>query len=704
MMREMKRWTAWMLLAPRGGGKPPKKPLSLTNDAATWRAFDVALREAEGRAGIGFQMLGVSSLAGIDLDGCVDPTTGAMSAFAASLLAACPATYAEITPSGKGLRIFALIPPGVKVPEFLSRQHGAECYIGRSARFLTLTGHALEGRAGKLAELTPNALRLLMPLAASAGGGTELEIKLPVPMTERREAWQELFDSRLPYGKLRKEWRDFLEAGDLPGGRSEKSFGIAAKLVECRYLPDDIFAILISAPGSWEAALDKRDQDVTRARALIWADIGRAQKVIRADETGLQERVDTWAGLGLRTIIEGKKVQVEWSQMNTLRILTEHDEWRGRLALDVTSGGLLLDGTALDDARFFEMQEKVSAFAGWRPSGNRKWWEDVVRTAASKNPMNPREKELRSLVWDGKPRLDTWLTDFVADEDNKLNRLLGRKWLISCVARWVNPGCKNDTVLILQGVEGARKNTLLETIAGGTTRVKSLNGIEKDDKFTVAQAWIVQLPEGHLLRKADRLRFTAFVSEPNDDFRPPYAALPGCFKRGWVLVSTSNHHELFNTDQNGLRRYWPVWCRERIAYEEVAKLRDQLLAEAVVAYDLEEPWWFDSTPEELRERVAMSVESTALDEAICALIPKQAGKGGLTINELLSELGATLGYRPQDRAVTALLFKHGIIHRRTTTHRFWLHPSWARADRPGEADIIPLRRVRAVDDADEVLS
>jgi putative DNA primase/helicase len=369
-------------------------------------------------------------------------------------------------------------------------------------------------------------------------------------------------------------------------------------------------------------------------------------------------------------------VRPERSQQNAVRILAEHPEWRGRFALDITSGRVLLDSTALDDARFFEMQEKVSNYALWPPYANRQWWGDVVRAVGEKNPLNPREAELRALQWDGVERLDDWFVDHVAAEDCPLNRQLGRMWLLSMVARWANPGCKCDTVMVLQGVEGARKNTLLEVIAGAPDRVVAFEGMEREDKLQLAKAWIAELPEASIFKKADRLRLAGFLSRPIDDFRPPYAAASGSWKRGFVFAASSNFEELFQHDQNGLRRFWPCWVKPRIDYEWVAKFRDQLFAEAVLCYDLGETWWFDVTPQALLERVSYSMETTAVDEALMTLVVKQAGKGRLTLNEILFELGSTLGHRPRDRDVAAMLWKHGIRKSRASTHRGWAHPSW----------------------------
>jgi hypothetical protein len=693
-LRDTRRWTAWSFIGKGPGAKPAKKPHSLTNDQKTWKTFSQVLTTAGRHSGIGFQMLGVTTIVGIDLDGCVEE--GVYSEFAASLLATLPDTYAEITPSGKGLRIFAQLPDGMAPPpEFLSRQHGVECYVGKSARFLTVTGNPLPGRAGAWGLFTDAARRLLGPMAASAGGGVELEVKLATPSFERVETWQSLLDDRLRYTKLPKVWRDYLESGDLPGGRSEKTYAIACKLLEVRYHADEVFAFLVSAPGPFQAALDKRDQDVGRARDLIWADIGRAQRVLRAEDKGSQELIDSWQALGLKTYIQGKKVVVQTSQMNGLRVLTLASEWANRLALDITTGAVLLDNTHLDDGRFFELHERVTQFCAWERPPNRQWWTDLVRAAAEKNPLNPREAYLRALVWDGTPRLDSWFTDCVALEDDKLNRDIGRKWLLSLVARWLNPGCKCDTVLILQGVEGARKNTFFEVLAGAPERVVEVDGMEREDKMLVAQSWIAEMPEAGLFRRSDRNRLKNFITKSVDHYRIPYAASPVAVKRAFVLVSTANPGDLFQADQDGLRRFWPVEVRGRIDYEQVERLREQLFAEAVLCLDLAEPWWFETTPAELAERVQDSLEASAVDDAIVQLISKQAGKGGLHLLDIVAELMLVLGHRPADRLVTPLLWKHGIRQRRTGKLRFWLHPSWARAGQAGEADVIPLRSVKA---------
>lgn len=675
----LQRWTAWVVIPPKKeGGKPGKKPTSLTNDGSTWLSLPDALTAASRikQGGIGFQMLGVSTIVGIDLDNC-RTESGSLSKLAQDILAAAPNTYAEVTPSGTGLRLFLSLPDGAPPPpEFLNREQGVECYVGRSARFLTVTGAVLDGRAGLLSDMTPALARLLVGLAGAGSETTEPEIQLPLPTSPRVDDWKAVFDARR--GKPDKNLMVFLEQGDIPGARSEKTFAVATFLLSRLYSPEEVYTVLHSAPGSWEAALDKRDQDPARARSLLWADIGRAQKIVKAELTATEGQADVWAACGLHVEVIQKRLTVIQSNQNAFRVLSQHESWRNRVALDITSGVLLLDGTPLDDARFFDLQEKVTRFCKWTPNSSRQWWVDVLRAVAEKNPINPREAWLRSLQWDGTTRLDTWLNDHVAGEKNSLNAKLGRKWLISLVARWIKPGCQVDTVLILAGSEGTRKTSFFRVMAGGADRVVALNGFERDDKFAAARAWIVEMPEAHLLRRGENARLKAFVTDTVDTYRPPYAALPVTAQRGFVIVSTANRpDELFQASQDGLRRYWPVVVRDsKIDLFWLEKYREQLLAEAVVAYDLEEQWWFDEAPEELKDRVEASVESSMVDEALTKIVVTRVGKGGMTLTEIVSEITAMVGYRPHERAVAGILPRHGIMRKRTATERFWMHKSW----------------------------
>jgi hypothetical protein len=87
--------------------------------------------------GIGVVLIPENGYVGGDLDGCVNPVTGHIAAWATEIISEL-ATYTELSPSGTGLRFFAA---GTLPPR--GRRKGAiEIYTDR--RYLTLTGWHLE--------------------------------------------------------------------------------------------------------------------------------------------------------------------------------------------------------------------------------------------------------------------------------------------------------------------------------------------------------------------------------------------------------------------------------------------------------------------------------------------------------------------------------------------------------------------------------
>jgi predicted P-loop ATPase len=74
-------------------------------------------------------------------------------------------------------------------------------------------------------------------------------------------------------------------------------------------------------------------------------------------------------------------------------------------------------------------------------------------------------------------------------------------------------------------------------------------------------------------------------------------------KRHTVFCGTANPTDILR-DPTGNRRYWPVIAKGEVDLKKLAAWRDQLWAEAVVAYDSGEAWWFQDAAD-----VALVVET-----------------------------------------------------------------------------------------------
>lgn len=154
-LREIPRWVMWSNIQrtkPNGKkvwAKMPQTvdgaPASSTN-ASTWASFDdvVDTLIMGGFDGIGL-VLG-EGLHGIDLDDCRDPATGALTELATEVLGNV-AGYAEVSPSGTGLKVFARTNlDGSRT----KKEVGVELYC--DGRYFTVTGHVING---SLADVAP---------------------------------------------------------------------------------------------------------------------------------------------------------------------------------------------------------------------------------------------------------------------------------------------------------------------------------------------------------------------------------------------------------------------------------------------------------------------------------------------------------------------------------------------------------------------
>jgi primase-polymerase (primpol)-like protein len=112
-LREQSQWVAWGYVS-KGGKwtKPPFNPrtgrLASVSDPKSWGRFEEALagiKKHGGLAGVGFVLTDQDGIIGIDLDDCISDS-GSFSNLAAEIINY-NETYAEISPSGEGIRILA---------------------------------------------------------------------------------------------------------------------------------------------------------------------------------------------------------------------------------------------------------------------------------------------------------------------------------------------------------------------------------------------------------------------------------------------------------------------------------------------------------------------------------------------------------------------------------------------------------------------
>lgn len=234
---------------------------------------------------------------------------------------------------------------------------------------------------------------------------------------------------------------------------------------------------------------------------------------------------------------------------------------------------------------------------------------DAFEVAMTARAYHPVRDYLAGLRWDGRERLDTLLTDYLGAEDTAYTRAVTRMALTAAVARVMEPGCKFDYALILQGGEGIGKSTLLRTLGGEwfSDSVTTLGG--KEGMESLQGVWIVELAELMSIRRAEVEATKAFISRQTDEFRPAYARKKESYPRQCVFFGTTNEDTPLRGD-TGNRRFWLVRCgggARKDPWRDLPAERDQLWAEAKARWEAGETLYLDRAT----ERVARGVQEAA---------------------------------------------------------------------------------------------
>ena len=138
--------------------------------------------------------------------------------------------------------------------------------------------------------------------------------------------------------------------------------------------------------------------------------------------------------------------------------------------------------------------------------------------------IHPVRDYLNGLRWDGVPRLETWAITYLGAEDTPLNRAFGSRWMISAVARIMQPGVKADHMLILEGPQGGeeveRAQDARRRRSGSPT--SSPRSAARTPPSRCAESGSSRFAELDAISRAEVSRIKAFLTRTTDRYRPPY--------------------------------------------------------------------------------------------------------------------------------------------------------------------------------------
>ena len=214
--------------------------------------------------------------------------------------------------------------------------------------------------------------------------------------------------------------------------------------------------------------------------------------------------------------------------------------------------------------------------------------DDALALEIEKKKFHPIIEYIKSLQWDGVPRVNTLLIDYFGAEDNAYTRAAIRKILCAAVTRVFHPGTKFDTALILVGPQATYKSTFVKKL-GKNWFSDTFTTVQGKESFEQIQgAWLVEIAELSGLKKAEVETIKHYISKCEDSFRPAYGRTIETYKRQCVFFGTTNSKD-FLRDPTGNRRFLPIDVRPEYATKNVAQELteeevDQVWAEAYEIY------------------------------------------------------------------------------------------------------------------------
>ena len=280
------------------------------------------------------------------------------------------------------------------------------------------------------------------------------------------------------------------------------------------------------------------------------------------------------------------------STIANIEIIIENDQrLKGHLYLDLLHNNIsVVDGLPWDKNVISWGNRDDANLRGWLEKNYGITGKDKIKDAldmvVTKHRRHPIREYLEALMWDGVPRLEHLITDYVGAEDTELTRTLTRIHFTAAVARVMSPGCKYDYCLILAGPQGAGKSSLIR-IMGGAYYKDGLTSMEdKEGAEQVQGSHLIEIGELDGMKRSEITTVKLFITTQWDEYRPAYGVRKERVPRQCVFFGTTNE-QFFLKDETGNRRFPVIAINPALRkhgeywFNDLEANRDQLWAEAV---------------------------------------------------------------------------------------------------------------------------
>lgn len=204
----------------------------------------------------------------------------------------------------------------------------------------------------------------------------------------------------------------------------------------------------------------------------------------------------------------------------------------------------------------------------------------IVSRVARDNQFDSAIAWLNDLpAWDGVPRIDTFLIDYMRAENSAYVRAVGAYMWTALAGRVLDPGCQVEMAPILMGEQGLRKTSAVKAIVPHKELYCGVSFNEKDDDLArkMRGRLIAEIGELKGFHTREIQTIKEFISRSDENWVPKFKEFQTSFPRRLVFIGTTNETE-FLVDDTGNRRWLPLEVGH-IDIDAIKRDRNQLWAE-----------------------------------------------------------------------------------------------------------------------------
>ena len=285
--------------------------------------------------------------------------------------------------------------------------------------------------------------------------------------------------------------------------------------------------------------------------------------------------------------VSGKKVSIKVNMLSLQRIINmlQYVKDKGGLRFSTGDNLAYLGSERLSTSHIFDIQQHlIHALKG--ENIVQQQVERACSAAARENKFDRLREYFENLQQSsGKNYIENWLQTCFGVEDTEINRIIGKKWLVSAVARALEPGCYAEGVLVLSGGQAKGKTSACKALSPFPDAYfgdfVDITNTQKSAQ-TLQGKFLVEFAELSSMNSRTIEDIKNWITRTSDTYIEKYSNLSSIVERQFICLGTTNAPTPLN-DPSGNRRWWAVYVGD-INIERIVSIRDELWAEALEIY------------------------------------------------------------------------------------------------------------------------